>query len=48
MNYASAPTSVALRERPAGLMGGQAEFFNSVQLALGLEVSRPIRAARSH
>jgi hypothetical protein len=32
---------VALRERPAGLMGGQAEFFNSVQLALGLEVSRP-------
>jgi hypothetical protein len=31
---------IALRERPAGLMGGQAEFFNSVQLVLGLEVSR--------
>jgi hypothetical protein len=32
---------IALRERPAGLMGGQAEFFNSVQLALGLEVRGP-------
>jgi hypothetical protein len=32
---------VALRERPAGLLGGQAEFFNSAQLALGLEVRRP-------
>lgn len=33
---------VALRERPTGLLGGgQAEFFNSVQLALGLEVTRP-------
>lgn len=29
---------VALRERPAGLLGGQAEFFNSVQLTLGLEI----------
>jgi hypothetical protein len=32
---------VALRERPAGLMGGQAEFFNSVQLVLGLEINGP-------
>jgi hypothetical protein len=27
---------VALRERPALMLGGQAEFFNSVQLVIGL------------
>jgi hypothetical protein len=31
---------VAIRERPAGLLGGQAEFFNSVQLTAGLEIRR--------
>jgi hypothetical protein len=38
--------SIALRERPAGLLGGQAEFFASTQLVFGLAVSRR-RARRS-